>query len=339
MVKFSKKKHFHYMAVLMLVIFSLAGLAGCGGAGTKDSAPAMAPQEMAEAGDMEMAYSMSNSGAPAGAATGAEAEMAGEDGSGVQPEGGAGVGVRYVILNARLTLEIEDIEETTKEIQKSVKQLGGYVASLEIYDLSRERRAGQMSIRIPQDKYAYALEILDGLGETKNISENTSDVTMNYIDLEARITNLEAQEKRMRELLDRAENMEDILQIEKELGRIRGDLESMTAEFKHLQERVNYSTIDIRLEERDPRQETVVDGFGNFGERIGNLMALNTNRLLDGMANFVIVIIGSLPIIIPLLLLIIILWKAVGAAARKRRAQEQKNYITDVQIPGEGGKK
>ncbi len=338
MVKFSKKKHFHYMAVLMLVIFSLAGLAGCGGAGTKDSAPAMAPQEMAEARDsMDMAYSMSNSGAPAGAATIEEEGMAGEDGGGAQPAEGAGV--RYVILNARLTLEIEDIEETTKEIQKSVKQLGGYVASLEIYDLSRERRAGHMSIRIPQDKYAYALEILDGLGETKNISENTSDVTMNYIDLEARITNLEAQEKRMRELLDRAENMEDILQIEKELGRIRGDLESMTAEFKHLQERVNYSTIDIRLEERDPRQETVVDGFGNFGERIGNLMALNTNRLLDGMANFVIVIIGSLPIIIPLLLLIIILWKAVGAAARKRRAQEQKNYITDIQIPGEGGKK
>jgi TolA-binding protein len=336
MVKFRKKKHLHYMAALMLVIFSLAGLAGCGAA-TKDSAPAIAPQEMAEARNMDMAYSMSNSGAPAGAATRAEVEKTGEDGGVVQPAGGAGV--RYVILNARLTLEIEDIEETTKEIQKSVKQLGGYVASLEIYDLSRERRAGHMSIRIPQDKYAYALEILDGLGETKNISENTSDVTMNYIDLEARITNLEAQEKRMRELLDRAENMEDILQIEKELGRIRGDLESMTAEFKHLQERVNYSTIDIRLEERDPRQETVVDGFGNFGERIGNLMALNTNRLLDGMANFVIVIIGSLPIIIPLLLLIIILWKAVGAAARKRRAQEQKNYITDIQIPGEGGKK
>ena len=336
MVKFRKKKYLHYMAALMLVIFSVAGLAGCGAA-PKDSAPAVAPQEMAEAMGMDVRYSMSNSGAPAGSAIRAEEEMAGEDGGGAQPAEGAGV--RYIILNARLTLEIEDIEEATKEIQVAVKQLGGYVASLEIYDLSRERRAGQMSIRIPQDKYAYALEILDGLGETKNISENTSDVTMHYIDLEARITNLEAQEERMRELLDRAENMEDILQIEKELGRIRGDLESMTAEFKHLQERVNYSTIDIRLEEKDPRRETLVDGFGNFGERIANLMALNTNRLLDGLANFVIVIIGSLPIIIPLLLLIIILWKAVGAVTKKRRAQEQKNYGTDIQIPGDGGKK
>lgn len=317
----------------MLVIFSLAGLAGCGAA-TKDSAPAIAPQEMAEARNMDMAYSMSNSGAPAGAATRAEVEKTGEDGGVVQPAGGAGV--RYVILNARLTLEIEDIEETTKEIQKSVKQLGGYVASLEIYDLSRERRAGHMSVRIPQDKYAYALEILDGLGEINNISENTSDVTMHYIDLEARITNLEAQEKRMRELLDRAENMEDILKIEKELGRIRGDLESMTAEFKYLQERVNYSTIDIRLEERDPRQETVVGGFGNFGERIGNLMALNTNRLLDGLANFVIVLIGSLPIIVPLLLLIIILWKIV---VRKRKIREQKSYSPgNIRLPGGNGK-
>ncbi len=337
MVKFGKKKHLHYMAILMLAILAFAGLAGCGGA--PKSSPAMAPQEES----MDVQYSISNSGtrgALAGSAESPEAQMAaGEADGGAQPESGAGAGIRYIILNARLTLEIEDIEEAAKEIQAAVKQLGGYVASLEIYDLSRERRAGQMSIRIPQDKYVYALEILGGLGRTKNISENTSDVTMHYIDLEARITNLEAQEERMRQLLDRAENMEDILQIEKELGRIRGDLESMTAEFKHLQERVNYSTIDICLEEKDPRRETVVDGFENFGERTGHLLALNTNRLLDGLANFVIAVIGSLPMIVPLLLVVIILWKAFGAAARKRRAREQENYSRDIQIPGEGGKK
>lgn len=236
---------------------------------------------------------------------------------------------RYVVLHARLTLEIEDLEAVARIIQDQVKELGGYMVSLEFYDLRDERRAGQLAVRVPENKFDFFLESLDGWGKVKNPHVYTDDVTMHYIDLEARLKNLAAQEERMRELLERAKTVEEILQIEKELGRIRGDLEAMTAEFKHLQERVCYSSVEIRLEEKDPRTVTVTDGFGSFGERIGHLLSLNTNRLLKGFSTCLVVAIGSLPLLVPLLLLAFLGWKAaLFMRNRKKKTINHKDNIS-----------
>ena len=122
--------------------------------------------------------------------------------------------------------------------------------------------------------------MIDELGNVKSISENTKDVTMQYIDLEARIANMEAQEERMR-TLERAETIGEIMEIERELGRIRGSIESMSGEFKYLRERVNYSSINIGLRKRSGT-EVIIGGFDNFGEKVVNQLALNSNRFLVG---------------------------------------------------------
>lgn len=315
-------------AAALLVTAMLLGIVGCAAAGKMDQAVSTSAQAP---------------GAPMGAEMDlAQAEEAKvymsaneiREGTGTLP---ADVAKRYIIRNAQLTLVIEDIEDAAREIQSMVNQYGGYVASLEFYDLTQERRAGQISMRVPEDKYDDALQRLDELGKTKNKMEYTDDVTLHYIDLEARIKNLEAQEIRLRELLERAESIEDILKIESELGRIRGNLESMIAEFTHLKDRVNYSSVNIRLEEKDPRTQTVVDGFGGFGERIGDLFALNTNRLLKGFSNFLIVSIGSLPIILPLALAFFLFWKIVTVIirAKKEKILEQKGlHSTNTHITG-----
>lgn len=325
MMRFGKRKLIFY-AALLLVTAMLLGVVGCSTANKSamDTMTAPAAADQARYGmEAEKGYGSSES----------PAEARGEDGA--LPSSGA-VAKRYIIRNAQLTLVIEDIEDAAREIQSMVNQYGGYVASLEFYDLTQERRAGHISMRVPEGKYDDALQRLDELGKTKNKREYTDDVTLHYIDLEARIKNLEAQEIRLRELLERADTIEDILKIESELGRIRGNLESMIAEFTHLKDRVNYSSVNIRLEEKDPRTHTVVDGFGSFGERIGDLLALNTNRFLKGFSNFLIVSIGSLPIILPLVLAFFLFLKLVAwIRARKRRIREQRDlYSTNTHITG-----
>ena len=331
MMKFGKKKLIFYAAALLVTVMLLA-IVGCS-AGNKAAmdlaVPSGAPapsaptagqgRDMAEVRADEM---------------GSTAESPAEPGEG-SPAADS-VAKRYIIRNAQLTLEIEDIEDAAREIQFMVNQYGGYVASLEFYDLTQERRAGHISMRVPEHKYDDTLQRLDELGKTKNKREYTDDVTLHYIDLEARIKNLEAQEIRLRELLERADTIEDILKIESELGRIRGNLEAMIAEFTHLKDRVNYSSVNIYLEEKDPRTQTVVDGFGNFGERIGDLLAVNTNRFLNGASNFLLVSIGSLPILIPLALAFYLLIKAVSAIrARKRRIRDQKVlHSTNTHLAG-----
>ncbi|HAP31784.1 MAG TPA: hypothetical protein DCQ14_01820, partial [Firmicutes bacterium] len=179
------------------------------------------------------------------------------------------------------------------------------------------------SLRVPADRFAPLLSGIKELGKVKSEHVYTDDVTMQFIDLEARITNLAAQEKRLRDLLQRAEKVEEIMLVESELGRIRGELESLEGTFRYLRERIQFSAINIQLEERDIRTLVVKDELGGFGERMISLLVLNTNRLLEGLSNSIIVAIGSLPIIVPILLLIFALWKVAAVLLKKARNKKR----------------
>lgn len=295
----------------LLFCFFLITMTGCGAASyesaMKDDARAVAPAPSAPMEDKGVAEEK-----------GIEHAEAGE----LAPEA---VGKRYIIQNAYLNLEIHNIDETVTKLYELVDLVNGYVASREIYSISEERRAGRVTVRIPAEHFNPLLEEIKELGKVKNDHIDTDDVTMDYIDLEARIANLTTQEKRLRELLEKAESIEDILQVERELGRVRGDLEAMTGNFKYLQERVRYSTIEIRMEERDARTVVVTDRFDSFGERVMTLLALNTNRLLTFFSDFTALAIGSLPIIIPLLLVFYLVWRIRVYFRNKRMMkQEQK---------------
>jgi len=228
---------------------------------------------------------------------------------------------RYVIYNAHLELEVEDIEQATEEIRSRVEELGGYVSSLAVYQLREDRKAGQMTLRVPENQFSNAISFLKESSRVKNERLDTDDVTRRYIDLEARIANLQAQEERIRELLERTETIEEVLEVEKELGRLRGDLEAMEADFKHLSERVSYATIDLTLEEKDPRTQAAGSEIGGSGEKIMNLLTLNTNRVLQGATNLVIFTVGSLPIIIPLVILGLLAWRGYRVLVRRRNKE------------------
>ncbi|MEW5919663.1 MAG: DUF4349 domain-containing protein [Bacillota bacterium] len=322
--------------VLMLLFFLVCSAAGCasaskavyeqvggadmayGGKAAPATAPAPAvppaPDAPARAMDADMAI-MEEAG------IGREAAYAT-----VQEAPAGAPGQRQIIQNAYLHLEIRHIDEIVTTLQTMADQAGGYVASREIYNLGEERRAGHVSLRVPADRFALLLAAIKDLGKTKNERVFTDDVTMQYIDLEARITNLAAQEKRLRELLQKAESIEDIMHVERELGRIRGDLEAMEGNFRYLRERVQYSSIEIQLEEKDPRTLMVDDKFAGFGERLVDLLALNTNRLLKGFSGFFLFTLGSLPIVLPLLIIAFLIGKLLKAIRAKNiRKEEQRN--------------
>jgi hypothetical protein len=317
-------RRFHFIIATVLFAIFLLLIAGCSASGMKEAtSQAELPSEMdcmatvdEGAGSYNVVYT---GGYEAGGET--------VDGQAEEAENvveAAEAGRRYLLQNARLSLEIRDVEETAAAIQLQTEKLGGYVASVEFYDLTQERRAGHLTLRIPEGKFQEALSGIKELGKPRNEHVYTDDVTMRYIDLEARLKNLEAQEQRLRELLEKAGNVEEILHIEKELWRIRSDLEVMTAEFKHLQEQVRFSILDIALQEKDPRSQVVAGGFGNFGERIGDLLALNTNRLFKGVSNLLIVAIGSLPLLIPVILLLFAAWR-LAVLLKKKRPGLQKD--------------
>ena len=326
MIKKNSKRGYCFIvkgAVFFMLLCLIIALSGCasarvgGGATSAPSAPQMSyNDEMAldMAPEPEYAYSAMGMERP-------EEMIYGDAGAGsdpnysvASPSNRSGVAEAsatksYTILNSSLTLEVADVEQAAEAIRISAEQLGGYIATLNFYDLTQERRMGWISLRIPADGYSQMMLLLAEQGKIRNKEESSRDVTMEYIDLEARIGNMQAQEERIRDLLGKANTIEEILQIEKELTRIRGDLESMQGEFKYLRDRVDYSTISINLEEKDPRTYGVTGEFGSFGERLAERFSMNTNKLLRGLTGSAISFIGSLPILIPLIILVLIIWR------------------------------
>ncbi len=303
--------------LLLLLLFSMAGCSAAYESGhsvdmDRGSAPASAPAPM-----------------PAPMEPMADGAYQAEKGEAYGSEfigSSVAAAQRHIIQNAQLNLEVLDIDEASAALQQLTDQVKGYIASREIYNIGEERRAGNISLRVPAEHFNFLVGEIKELGKVKNDHVYTDDVTMQYIDLEARIANMTAQEKRLRELLEKAENIEEIMQVERELGRVRGDLEAMTGNFRYLRERVQFSAIDIRLHEKDVRTLVVSEKYEGFGERVAALLYLNTNRFLTATTNFFVVAIGSLPIVLPLLIIGLAIFKgraALRRAKNRKRAEQQ----------------
>ena len=156
---------------------------------------------------------------------------------------------RMVIYTAYLTLEVDSVDDAIAQIMQTASAVGGYVAGMDVYTRD-DAKAGYITIKVPQKSFYQVLDQLKQLGEVKGETINTEDVTEQYIDLQARLNNLQKQEQRLLEILEMAETVDEILAVEKELERVRGEIESLTGQLQYIERRVNYSTITINLVEK-----------------------------------------------------------------------------------------
>jgi hypothetical protein len=293
--------------LLWAFVMVLVLLAGCG-SGTKSSAPsypAAPPQEAAYdragPGYGEQNYASSTKESSAGGA--------------VQ---------QRIIQNAERSLDVEDMDVALEELQRAVRAAGGLVADSYQYGKKGELRNANLTLRIPEARFESFLEEVDSLGKVTSGRKYINDVTMEYMDLEARIRNLERQEERLLSVLDKAETVEDILRVEQELSRIRGQLESMTAQFRHLRDRVDYSTVQVYLRET-PTASTVITASGLKGvwQRGAAALVNSVNSMLSGLGNFIVLGLRMLPyliLIFVLLLPVLLILKRRGGGPRAPQA-------------------
>jgi autotransporter-associated beta strand protein len=162
---------------------------------------------------------------------------------------------RKLIRNAELDLEVKSFQEATDKIAALTKGAGGYV------DTSNSQRGGNGKLQgtvvvkvLPQNLDAFLLKLRD-LGSLKNQSIRTDDVTKDYFDTQARLENSRRMETQLQELLKRDNGkVSELLQVERELGRVRGDIEQMQGELKLYDFQVQYATVTMQISEKDLNQ-------------------------------------------------------------------------------------
>jgi len=156
---------------------------------------------------------------------------------------------RKIIRTGSITLEVEDIVETMDEVAEVADELGGYVVSSHKSE-GEKRTSGSIRIRVPADRFDEAFERLRQLAiAVPYESTEAKDVTEEYIDLEARLRNLEATEAQYLALLEKAEKVEEMLKVQQALSNVRGEIERIEGRMKYLERTSDMALIEVTLKE------------------------------------------------------------------------------------------
>jgi chromosome segregation ATPase len=149
-----------------------------------------------------------------------------------------------------LTIVVKDFRAARSKLDAILAHYQGYAAQLTVNTPENAPRNFQASIRIPAPFLSAATNDLRALGRVENESQSGEEVTQQHADLVARLKTARDTEDRLRAILQqRTGKIEDVLQVEEEIARVRGEIESMEAEQKGLEHRVDFASIDLQLTE------------------------------------------------------------------------------------------
>src|SRR5262249_4036249 len=154
------------------------------------------------------------------------------------------------IYDARIDLVVDSLNGLEASIMDLVKQHGGFLAESDLVSQISTQRTATWRVRGPVDRFDDFVRRIGKLGEVRTSHLGAQDVTEECFDIEARIRNKQEEEKRLlKHLADSTGKLEDILKVESELSRVRGEVEQMQGRLRFLANRADLSTVTIMATE------------------------------------------------------------------------------------------
>ena len=159
---------------------------------------------------------------------------------------------RKLIRNAAVDLEIVAFDDGIQKITAFANEEKGYVVTTRSQKQANGKLKGEIVVKVLPENLDRFLQKIRGLGELKNQTLGTEDVTKAYFDTDARLKNARVMEQRLIDMLKtKTGKVSDLLQVEKELGRVREEIEKMQGELKYWDSQVQFATVTISLAEKD----------------------------------------------------------------------------------------
>ncbi len=219
-----------------------------------------------------------------------------------------------IIYTANLSLESKDYDAAVTALNTALSDADGYMESSNESTYNGSSRSLSLTLRVPQGSYQSFLTAAAQAGNLVSKSEQADDVTSQYIDLEARISNLTAQRTRLQELQASAETLSDLLDIESSLSDVQYQLESYQSQLDWYAQQVACCTVYVSLEEvkeYTPAEES-------FGERLAASFRNGWTNFVAGLQQLVVWVL----LVWPLLLVLAVL--AAGILLWRRRKTSRK---------------
>ena len=206
---------------------------------------------------------------------------------------------RKWIITVEMSAETEDLDAMMAALDETIRGLNGYVEDQNIYNgsnySSRRYRYANLTVRIPADMVDRFTEDVSGISNVVRSNKNLEDITLTYSATESRVKALQTEEERLLELMEMAQTMSDLLEIEARLTDVRYELEQYTTRLKSYDNKVDYATIHLNIEEV---QEYTPVEEETLWQRISGGFVSSLKGVGEGIVNFLVWIIVSSPYLV-----------------------------------------
>jgi hypothetical protein len=214
-----------------------------------------------------------------------------------------------LIRTGSASVEVPRLDPAIIKVRQLAAQLGGYVANSSISGGQDQIRSATLELKIPAAKYDQAIGGLGGIGKVESVNTSVEDVGEEYVDITARVTNAKRLEERLTQLLaTRTGKLEDVLAVERELARVREEIERYEGRLRFLRTRAAVSTLSVTVHEPAPL----------LGQNPGeNPITSAFRQAWRNFVGFVAWFIAYMGILIPLGVVLVGLWQLVKWLRRR----------------------
>lgn len=241
---------------------------------------------------------------------------------------------RKRIITADIQMQTVAFDEATGAVSATVSRYNGYFENSSLYDNGYftegvKKRGASYTIRIPADQYeAFKKDVLT-VAHAVNVSESDRDVSGEFFDLEARLKTLRIQQDRYHALLEKAEEMEDIVTLEKALADVQYQIEQYTTNLQKLSALVDYATIHINLDEVY-KVDSAEDMPANLGGRIINSLIGATKATVNFLEDLLVALVALIPLLVILIPIVLILY-FIYRRREKKKAQKAMQKMPEIE--------
>lgn len=224
---------------------------------------------------------------------------------------------RLVVKTGKMTIESDKYDETEKKITEITNSLGGLIVTSTSSANATGKKQGVITIKVPSKDFDKLVAEVSSTGKVSSQNINSSDVTEEYIDLEARQKTQKELEERLYKLLqEKTTRLSDILEVEQKLSDVRQKIESTEGRMKFLRSQADYSTLTVSIFE--PSLLETSSGGGFFYE-LGQAIKSGMKGFTKVLASVITILIA----ILPLLLLVYIVYRIIKRVIRKKKTAKQ----------------
>jgi hypothetical protein len=228
---------------------------------------------------------------------------------------------RKLIKNGELSINVINVSEARQQVEKTIRDLGGYCGEEKFFQPGHSDYGDVnmyvYSIRIPADKFERLVSIMES-GSNSVLDKNitTEDVTEQYSDNEIHLNNQRSYLNRYSELLKKAVNVKDIIEVQTKIDEIEEEINSLKGKLKHLDDQIAYSTLEVSLVfKRDSNSKNICKG--SYFTRLGS--SLKSGAV--GFVDFTVFLVNIWPFWIVLAIAVYV-WRKVRIRRRLRKSKE-----------------